>query len=119
MKLRIFYIPNSLVYVKNIPLLKLKLITNKIQKAIDQVKAPILVHVICLDFSKAFDTVNHNILIMKLDHYRLRGMVKKWSCRYLNERKQFVSIGNVMSDHKQISYGVPQKSVLRSFYLRG
>ena len=84
-------------------------ITNKIQKAVDDGTYSCGIF---LDFSKAFDTVNHNILIMKLDHYGFRGIVKKWFCSYLNERKQFVSIGNAISNYKQISCGVPQGSVL-------
>ena len=69
-------------------------ITNKKQKAVDD---GIYSCGIFLDFSKAFDTVNHNILIMKLDHYGFGGIVKKWFCSYLNERKQYVSIGNAIS----------------------
>ena len=84
-------------------------ITNKIQKAVDEGTYSCGIF---LDFSKAFDTVNHNILIMKLDHYGFRGIIKKWFSSYLNERKQYVSIGNAVSDYKQISCGVPQGSVL-------
>ena len=84
-------------------------ITNKIQQAVDEGTYSCGIF---LDFSKAFDTVNHNILITKLDHYGFRGIVKKWFCSYLSERKQCVSIGNAMSDYKQISCGIPQGSVL-------
>ena len=75
-------------------------ITYKIQKAVDEgtYSCGIL-----LDFSKAFDTVNHNILITKLDHYGFRGIVKNWFCSYLSEWKQFVSIGNAVSDYKKKS----------------
>ena len=84
-------------------------ITNKIQKAVDEGTYSCGIF---LDFCKAFDTVNHNILITKLHHQGFRGIVKKWFCSYLSERKQFVSIGNAMSDYKQISCGIPQGSVL-------
>ena len=50
-------------------------ITNKIQKAVDEGTYSCGIF---LDFSKAFDTVNRNILIMKLDHYGFRGIIKKW-----------------------------------------
>ena len=82
---------------------------KKIQKAIGEGSYSCGIFV---DLSKALDTVNHNILIMKLDHHDFREIVKKWFCSYLNERKQFVLIGNSMSDYKQISWGVPQGSVL-------
>ena len=49
---------------------------------------------------------------MKQDHYGLRGIVKKWFCSYLNERKQFVSVGSVMWEYKQTSSGVPEGSLL-------
>ena len=84
-------------------------ITYKIQKAVDEGTYSCGIF---LDFSKAFDTVNHNILITKLDHYGFRGIVKNWFCSYLSERKQFVSICNTMSDYKQISCGISQGSVL-------
>ena len=46
-----------------------------------------------LDFSKAFDTVNHNILLSELYHYGIRGT----PFNYLNNRTQFVKIGNTKS----------------------
>ena len=73
-------------------------ITYKIQKAVDEGTYSCGIF---LDFSKAFDTVNHNILITKLDHYGFRGIGKNWFCSYLSERKQFVSIGNAVSDYKK------------------
>ena len=52
---------------------------------------------IFLDFSKAFDTVNHAILVRKLEHYGIRGIAKDWFVSYLSNRKQFTSIGNTNS----------------------
>jgi len=63
-------------------------ITNKIQKGVDEGTYSCGIFP---DFSKAFDTVNHNILNMKLDQYGFRGILKKWFFCYLNEQKQFVS----------------------------
>ena len=67
---------------------------------------------IFLDLSKAFDTVNHEILLNKLDHYGIRGPTLKLLKSYLSNRKQFVKIGKFKSELRQISCGVPQGSVL-------
>ena len=65
-----------------------------------------------LDFAKAFDTVNHNILISKLEHYGIRGVANKWFKSYLHNRPQIVKIGNEKSEELFIRSGVPQGSVL-------
>ena len=66
---------------------------------------------IFLDFSKAFDTVNHEILLRKLSKYGIRGVALKLMSNYLNNRTQFVQYG-VNSSMKNISCGVPQGSIL-------
>ena len=63
-------------------------------------------------FSKAFDTVNHNILIEKLDYYGIRGVTKDWFTSYLTNRYQYVSLGQTESELLSVSCGVPQGSVL-------
>ena len=63
---------------------------------------------IFLDLSKAFDTVNHQILLQKLEYYGIRGMANDWFKSYLDNRKQFVSMGGVKSDMLGITCGVPQ-----------
>ena len=65
-----------------------------------------------VDLRKAFDTVDHRILIQKLEHYGVRGISKKWFSSYLANRKQFASIGNCNSTTKTILIGVPQGLVL-------
>ena len=65
-----------------------------------------------IDLRKALDTVNHRILIQKLEHYELRGISKKWFSSCLTNRKQFVSIDNCNSTTKTILTGVLQGSVL-------
>ena len=65
-----------------------------------------------LDFKKAFDTVNHDILLSKLAHYRIRGQANNWFHSYLTQRVQFISVNRFNSQQHLISHGVPQKSVL-------
>ena len=65
-----------------------------------------------LDFSKAFDTVNHNILMSKLLHNGVRDVMQHWFESYLTNRKQYVSIKNCNSSMSNIILGVPQGSVL-------
>ena len=65
-----------------------------------------------LDFSKAFDTVNHEILINKLRHYGIRGIPLKWFESYLSGRQQYVILNNIASDNQSITTGVPQGSIL-------
>ena len=67
---------------------------------------------IFLDSSKAIDTVNHEMLLTKLEFYGIRGIVKDWFTAYLSNGKQFVSFGNTNSDKVNISGGVPQGTVL-------
>ena len=68
---------------------------------------------ISIDFSKAFDTIQHNILLDKLYYYGVRGIAHKLISSYLSNRKQFVYYDNeCYSAVEDISVGVPQGSVL-------
>ena len=65
-----------------------------------------------LDLKKAFDTVNHIILLRKLQHYGIRGAACNLFASFLTSRFQFVSISNVRSNFMLITCGVPLGSVL-------
>ena len=61
---------------------------------------------------KAFDTVDHQILLAKLNHYEIRGVSNDWFKSYLSNRTQYVSINGYESCVAAINCGVPQESVL-------
>ena len=84
-------------------------IVDQINEALDKNK---VVGSIFVDFQKAFDTVNHEILLTKLSHYGIKGNINKWFRSYLLDRKQFVSILGFKSMYSTIHHGVPQGSVL-------
>ena len=65
-----------------------------------------------LDFSKAFNTIDHNILLKKLYRYGFRGHIHSWFKSYLEGRHQFVDISGCCSKKLPISTGVPQGSIL-------
>ena len=67
---------------------------------------------IFLDFSKAFDTINHGILLSKLSHYGIRGKALQWFTSYLSDRFQYVHVNSFDSSMKKIECGVPQGSLL-------
>ena len=65
-----------------------------------------------LDFSKAFDTVDHDILLLKLNHYGIRGPILDWFNDYLCNRRQYVTYNGVSSQSSWVKCGVPQGSIL-------
>ena len=67
---------------------------------------------VLIDFSKAFDTVNHDILLRKLRRYGVCGSALLWFESYLKDREQFVSINDKSSEVKISNISVPQGSVL-------
>ena len=67
---------------------------------------------IFLDLHKAFDTINHDILLKKMEHYGIRGNVLHWFESYIKGRSQYVTVNGNSSEILPITCGVPQGSVL-------
>ena len=67
--------------------------------------------VLC-DLSKAFDVINHEILLNKMNNYGIRGIAHDWFGSYLSDRQQFVEIDGNLSERVPIKIGVPQGSIL-------
>ena len=80
-----------------------------IYKALNDKKHNLTVFV---DLRKAFDTVNHKILLDKLFQYGIRGVALDWFTSYLRNRKQYVKIGDSLSPARTLNIGVSQGSIL-------
>ena len=84
-------------------------LVEEITSSIDAKKISIGVFI---DLKKAFDTVNHDLLIDKLEYYGIRGIAQEWLKSYLKDRKQFVQIDECASTLLSVTCGVPQGSIL-------
>ena len=82
---------------------------EKITNSFDNKKAVISVFI---DLKKAFDTIDYTILLQKLNHYGIRGIVNQWVCSYFTHRKQYFQIKGTKSPPERILCGVPQGSIL-------
>ena len=65
-----------------------------------------------VDLEKAFVTVNHKILVDKLNHYGIKGIQNKWFTSYLENRSQSVTLDGSLSEKLPVHCGVPQGSIL-------
>ena len=86
-------------------------VIKRVIKKMNSTKIPINVY---LDLSKAFDTLNHNILLHKLNCYGIRGTCLALLKSYLSERKQFVGFNGIKSSLATITTGVPHGYILGS-----
>ncbi len=76
-------------------------IVECIRDALDKVEKVLGIY---LDLQKAFDTVDHHILIQKLSHYGIRSKWLSWFSSYLSSRSQFVTVNNAQSEYKNIKH---------------
>lgn len=84
-------------------------IIDRIINNMDKMDVPLNIYI---DLSKAFDTIDHDILIYKLSHYGIRNTPLSLLRNYLSNRHQYVSIRDCESKHRIIETGVPQGSIL-------
>ena len=84
-------------------------LVDHLTNEMDNFNVPINIYI---DLTKAFDSLNHSILLNKLSHYGISGCSNDFLCSYLSDRSQFVDFNGHKSTELQISTGVPQGSVL-------
>ena len=82
---------------------------DQIVQDFENKKTPVTIF---MDLSKAFDTLNHDILLHKLKYYGVTGLSLQWFKSYLTNRTQYVEIDNVKSTYLYLKTGVPQGSIL-------
>ena len=87
-------------------------VTDIITQCYEKLESKLHCCLILLDIKKAFDSIDHQILIEKLNHYGIRGVANELIKSYLSDRFQYVELDNVKSSRINIKYGVPQGSIL-------
>ena len=85
---------------------------NLSQNILEQIESGNYCIGLFMDLSKAFDTIDHHILLQKLNYYGVRGTARDWFVNYLSDRKQYVVVNGVKSTTHCNTCGVPQGSVL-------
>ena len=111
-----FLYKNEVIYKYQFGFRKIHSTQHAIITLVDRITSSLdsgdLVIGVFLDLKKAFDTVDHHILIKKLFSYGIRGNTLKWFQSYLTDRSQFVTYDGIESKVLPIKYGVPQGSIL-------
>ena len=87
-------------------------VINLTESTLDALEKGLRVGGVYLDIAKAFDTVNADILLRKLEYYGFRANTLMWFESYLKNRKQYVNIGNQCSETYQTKWGIPQGGTL-------
>ena len=111
-----FFDKNNVIYNKQFGFRKKHSTVHALNTAVTQIIKSLnkndIVLGIFLDFSKAFDTVKHDILLKKLEHYGIRDKSLDLLQNYLSNRKQYVCVDNIRSEPLPITSGVPHGSAL-------
>ena len=84
-------------------------LADRIISALDEKQLPVTIY---MDLSKAFDTLDHDTLLKKLNYYGISDTALEWFRSYLSHRSQYVELNGVSSARKTITTGVPQGSIL-------
>jgi hypothetical protein len=107
-----FFVSQGLLHEKQFGFRKSHSTSHALNYSISQIKKGMKEgnHVlgIFIDLSKAFDTIDHNILLEKLECYGIRGNTHSLLASYLSDRKQYVNALGESSDELPVIYGVPQ-----------
>ena len=111
-----FLTANNIIYDKQFGFRKNHSTSHAVNYSVNQILNEIEAknHVIGIfvDLSKAFDTINHKKLLVKLEHYGIRGLCHTLLTSYLNNRKQYTNFQQTSSATCSVEFGVPQGSVL-------
>ena len=83
--------------------------TDRIGKEMDAKKISFSIY---LDLSKAFDSLDHNVLLSKLNYYGIKNAASNWFKSYLTKHTQYVDCNGISSSVREIETGVPQGSIL-------
>ena len=92
-------------------------VNQVVDKLIEAGKKKLINCSVFLDLAKAFNMVDHNILISKLQSYNVKDLMLNLLKDYLKDRSQSTVINNVVSEHEIVNVGIPQGSCLGPLFL--